>query len=125
MSEANKEHYADIDPYDRKLTLKHRGSTIVQSRNALILKEVRKKVYDPVFYFPKDDLETELEKVPDMQSRCPIKGEALYWNLKDPVEDYFAWSYEDPTSEAKEIEGYIAFNPDYVTIISEPLDTKN
>lgn len=125
MSAANTEHFADIDPYDRKLTLTHRDSTVIQSRDALILKEVRKKVYDPVFYFPKDDLEAELEKMPDMQSHCPIKGEALYWNLKNPVEDYFAWSYEDPTPEAEEIEGYIAFNPDYITIISEPLNTWN
>lgn len=124
MSAESKEHYADIDPYDRKLTLKNQDNRIIESRDALILKEVRKKVYDPVFYFPKDDLETELGKMPDMQSRCPIKGEAVYWNLKEnTVDDYFAWSYEDPTPEAEEIEGYIAFNPDYVTIISEPLDT--
>lgn len=123
MSTESKEHYADVDSYNRKLTLVHQDKTVVQSQDALILKEVRKSVYDPVFYFPKDDLEVELEKIPDMQSHCPIKGEALYWNLKqNPVSDYFAWSYEDPTSETKDIKGYIAFNLDYVTIISEPLE---
>jgi hypothetical protein len=45
-----KRHYAVIDDYNRKLTLKYMNEVIAETTSALILKEVGKSVYDPVFY---------------------------------------------------------------------------
>jgi uncharacterized protein (DUF427 family) len=122
MEDSKKRHYAVIEAYPRKLTLKRNNEIIVESRNALILKEVAKSVYNPVFYFPKEDIKADLVSETERKSYCPIKGDASYWNFKEnPTSDYLAWSYEKALVRAKKIEGYIAFNLDQITIISEPI----
>lgn len=114
-------HYSVIDHYSRKLTLKYKNEIIAETKNALILKEVGRSVYDPVFYLPKADILIELALEAKRQSHCPIKGDATYWNIKDDFTDnYFAWSYEEPLPRSKKIQGYIAFNMEYVSLISEP-----
>jgi uncharacterized protein (DUF427 family) len=119
-----KRHYAVIDDYNRKLTLKYMNEVIAETTSALILKEVGKSVYDPVFYIPKKSVLIKLESEPNRQSHCPIKGEASYWNVEgDFTDNYFAWSYEDALPHSKKIEGYIAFNMEYITFISEPIQT--
>ncbi|MCI5080261.1 MAG: DUF427 domain-containing protein [Saprospiraceae bacterium] len=121
METTEKRHYAIIDDYPRKLTLKFQGQTILESTNARILKEVGKSVYNPVFYFPKGDLKTELVKEDGRSTHCPIKGDATYWNFKDqPTEQYFAWSYDEALPKAKKVEGMIAFNMNYLTLVDEP-----
>ena len=122
MEEAEKRHYAVIDPYKRLLTIKVGDEVVAKTTEALILKEVGKSVYDPVFYIPKKDLKTDLKKETNRNSYCPIKGDATYWQLETPTDNYFAWSYESPLPRASKIEGYIAFNKDYVTIISDPVE---
>ena len=115
-------HYAVIDPHNRKLTLQYKGETIVETTNAMILKEIGKSVYDPVFYVPKEDMKIKLELEPDRQSHCPIKGDATYWNVEgDYTDNYFAWSYEEVLPRAKKIKGHIAFNMEYITLVSEPV----
>jgi len=122
MEDTNKRHYAAIDAYTRKLTLKYNDEIIAESKNALILKEVAKSVYNPVFYFPKEDIKVALVSEVNRKSYCPIKGDASYWNFKEnPTSDYLAWSYEKALPRAKKIEGYIAFNLDQLTLTSEPM----
>ena len=122
MENTKNRHYAIIDEYKRKLALKYNDEIVAESARALILKEVGKSVYNPVFYFPKEDIKIELGKEPKRKSFCPIKGDATYWNLKEnPSDDYFAWSYEDALPRSKKIEGYIAFNPAHITFLSEPI----
>jgi uncharacterized protein (DUF427 family) len=121
MADPNDRHYAIIDSYSRKLTLTFHGQVIAESTNALILKEVGKSVYNPVFYFPKEDVRIALKPELERNSHCPIKGDASYWNMKNPTAEYFAWSYEKPLPRSKKIKGYIAFNLNDVVLISEPV----
>lgn len=122
MEDTLKRHYAVIDAYPRKLTLKYNDEIIVESKNALILKEVGKSVYNPIFYFPKEDILANLVIESDRKSYCPIKGDATYWNFKEnPTSDYLAWSYEKALPRTKKIEGYIAFDLDQITLISKPI----
>lgn len=115
-------HYTVIDNFERKLTIKRNEEVIAITENARILKEVGKSVYNPVFYFPKKDIKVELKEEKSRKSHCPIKGDATYWQPTDKItDDYFAWSYEEPLSQAKKIEGYIAFNLSNLTLISEPI----
>lgn len=115
-------HYSVIDSYKRKLTLIYKNEVIAETSSALILKEVGKGVYDPVFYLPKDDIKIKLEKEPGRQSHCPIKGEATYWNVEgDFTDNYFAWSYEVALPRSKKIQGYVAFNMEYISFTSEPI----
>lgn len=122
MEDQEKRHYAVIDPYKRKITLKMEDKVIAESTNALILKEVAKSVYDPTFYIPKEDIKINLEKEEGKSTHCPIKGEATYYQPEGLFKDgYFAWSYEKALPRAKKIDGYVSFNPEFVTIISEPV----
>lgn len=115
-------HYHVVDTYNRKLTFKYKDEVIAESVNALILKEVGKSVYNPVFYIPKSDIKIKLEAETARQSQCPIKGEASYWNIPGKYTDnYFAWSYDNPLPRSKKIKDHIAFNMEYITMISEPL----
>jgi uncharacterized protein (DUF427 family) len=115
-------HYSVIDLYNRKITLFYNTEVIAQTTQALILKEVGKSVYNPVFYFPKEDVKIKLEKEENRTSFCPIKGDASYWNIPDAyTADYFAWSYEVPLPRSKKIEGHIAFNMNYIKFTSEPI----
>ena len=117
-----KRHYSVIESYNRKLTIKYKNNIIAESTNALILKEVGKSVYNPVFYLPKEAVLIKLELEPKRQSHCPIKGDATYWNIEsDFTKNYFAWSYEEPLPRSKKIKGYIAFNLEYITFISAPI----
>jgi len=117
-----KRHYSVIENYNRKLTIKYKNNVIAETTNALILKEVGKGIYDPVFYLPKEDILIKLELEPKRQSHCPIKGDATYWNVEsDFTKNYFAWSYEEPLPRSNKINGYIAFNLEYITLISEPI----
>ncbi|MBD78755.1 MAG: hypothetical protein CL840_07535 [Crocinitomicaceae bacterium] len=119
---ADSRHYAVADKYNRKITLKYNGETLLESSNAIILKEVGVSVYNPVFYFPKEDLKMELLPDSSRSSSCPIKGAASYWNLANgPSDNYFAWSYEEPLPRSKKIKGYVAFNMDCLTLCSEPV----
>ena len=123
MESTEKRHYAIINKYYRKLTLKFRGKILAFTEEALILKEVGKTVYNPVFYVPKEDIKMELELDPKYDSNCPIKGDATYWNLKTnpTTENYFAWSYENPLPRSRKIKGYIAFNFEEISFVSEPI----
>ena len=115
-------HYSVTDAYNRKLTLKYKDEVIAETTNALILKEVGKSVYNPVFYLPKEDIKIKLELEKERQSHCPIKGDATYWNVEGAYTDnYFAWSYEEVLPRAKKIKGHIAFNMEYITLVSEPV----
>lgn len=119
--DTEKRHYAVYDNYHRLLTIKIGGEVIAKTTRAIIVKEVGKGVYDPVFYLPKEDVILPLKLEKGRTSTCPIKGEASYWMPITPTLNYFAWSYENPNPRAKKIKGYIAFNLEQVTLISEPL----
>tara|TARA_R110002050_G_scaffold149463_1_gene276127 strand:+ start:187660 stop:188022 length:363 start_codon:yes stop_codon:yes gene_type:complete len=120
MDNTEKRHYAVYDPYDRVLTLKRGDEVLAKTTKAIMVKEVGKGVYDPVFYIPKEDVKIKLNPE-DRTSTCPIKGVASYWMPEIPTDNYFAWSYEDANPRAKKIKGHIAFNMADVTLISEPI----
>ena len=123
MDATEKRHYAVIDKLNRKLTVLYKGEKIAETTHALILKEVGKSVYDPVYYIPKEDITLDLEVYQDRVGYCPIKGKATNWMIPNqPPTTYFAWSYEDPLPRSKKIKGHIAFNKNLVTFISAPLD---
>lgn len=121
MENTEKRHYAVYDVYKRHLTIKLGKEVIANTTNAIIVKEVGKGVYDPVFYIPKEDVKIDLSLENGKSSVCPIKGTASYWMPEKPTKNYFAWSYETPNPRAKKIAGYVAFNMEYVTLISEPI----
>lgn len=84
------------------------GAVLGESGNALELSEGD---YDPVIYFPREDIAMAFLDSSDKTTHCPHKGDASYFSivnrsatLKDAV-----WSYENPLEAVAEIKGHLAF----------------
>ncbi|GAB5410265.1 MAG: hypothetical protein BalsKO_26300 [Balneolaceae bacterium] len=99
------------------------GQLIVETYEAIILKEVGKKIYDPTFYIPKTELDIDRFIKNNHTYECPIKGLASYWDFmvnKNAIARNIAWSYESPIEYSRPIEGCLAFDTKQVTIELSP-----
>lgn len=109
----NDKHYAEIEPAKGVITvtMHDTGEQIAKSESALKLLEFHfGKVFPPVFYIPRDDVDLSLlTKNKSHSTHCPIKGDASYYSSKDGPENV-AWSYEDPLTQVRLIKGYLAFD---------------
>jgi len=116
-------HYHITDLYPRRVRVSIAGIEVASSNRVEILKEVGTSVYNPVFYFPKNDVNLGLfEEVKDYSTFCPIKGDATYWNFNNREEqiEKAAWSYESPLEYSEAISGYLGFDQRFATITIDP-----
>ena len=62
-------------------------------------------------YFPRDTLNAEFFAASDLQSRCPWKGTAGYFDVTvdGKLNPGAAWFYDDPNPAAADITGRVAF----------------
>ncbi len=84
------------------------GETIAQTGGGYRVLETS---HPPVYYFPPDDVRTDLLSRAPGQSFCEFKGVAHYWTLQlDAARSERAgWSYPDPTVGFLEIKNFFAF----------------
>lgn len=84
------------------------GAVLGESQNALELVEGS---YQPVIYFPREDIAMAFLDESDHRSNCPHKGEASYFSIvtKSTTLENAVWSYEDPKEDVARIKGYLAF----------------
>ena len=83
------------------------GETIACSTRAMLMRETR---HIPVYYFPRDDVRTNLMTRTDNTSFCPFKGDASYWTIGagGRTAENAVWSYEAPFQETAQIKDYMA-----------------
>ncbi len=87
------------------------GETVVDSRWVKILHETG---HLPVYYFPPEDVRTELLAGSETKTVCPYKGVASHWSAEvdgERVEDA-AWEYPESLPEATKVEGHFCFYDD-------------
>ncbi|GEM_PF-478262 len=116
-------HYHISDLYKNRVSVSIQGIEVASSCSTVILKEVGKSVYNPVFYFPKADVNLNLlEAVTGYSTFCPIKGDASYWNFIGGTNaiEKAAWSYETPLEYSGMIEEHLGFDQRYATIQIHP-----
>ena len=96
------------EPYPRRVRAFLDGVAVVDSTRALLLLEAR---HLPVYYFPPQDVRTDLLEPTDTSTHCPYKGDACYWSIRvgNQVTPDAVWSYQDPLPGRSDIEGYLAF----------------
>jgi uncharacterized protein (DUF427 family) len=65
----------------------------------------------PIYYFPVDDVRSEVLEPSDRHTHCPKKGQASYFTLRvgEHVVENGAWYYPDPIADAPPIKDLIAF----------------
>jgi uncharacterized protein (DUF427 family) len=89
------------------------GHLLADSGDVLVLREAD---YDPVFYFPRKDIEMAVLQSSEKRTHCPYKGDASYFTIMRDrkIVENVAWSYEQPLSDRSDIAGRIAFYPEHV-----------
>jgi uncharacterized protein (DUF427 family) len=110
------DHPITITPARERITITVAGRHIVDTREALTLKEA---AYPPVYYIPRKDVDmTQLQRA-SHQTYCPYKGECAYYSIPAGGERSInaVWTYEAPYSAVSEIQEYLAFYPDRVEAI--------
>jgi uncharacterized protein (DUF427 family) len=98
--------YSRIDVRDtsRHVRVTIGGETVAESRRTRVLFEGG---LPERWYFPREDVRTDLLEDSDKQTTCAYKGFASYWSVGD--EEDIAWTYHDPLHDALQIKGLIAF----------------
>ena len=81
---------------------------VADSTTTLLLFE---KKHRPIYYFPPEDVRTDLLEPSTKSTRCPHKGEASYRSIRvgDRFEPDAVWSYPKPIAPAAFLAGHAAF----------------
>ena len=115
-------HQITIEPTDQQVDVRIEGETVATSTRTLRLDETG---MPPRFYFPRDDVRTDILRRTAFETTCPFKGQASYWTLElgDAVHDGLVWSYEVPIPAAEAIAERMSFFNERVEILvdGEPL----
>ena len=84
------------------------GETAVSSKRAKLVREAEVL---PVYYFPKEDVRTELLTASSRKSECPVKGGASYWSIEagGKSAENVVWCYSNPLPAASGIKEHFAF----------------
>lgn len=102
---------ATCEATDRRITIIHRGVTLVDSRAAWRTLETS---HPPTYYVPQKDIAMDYLRKASRRTMCEWKGQARYWNIHvgGQLIEAGAWSYSEPTPPFAPIRDYLAFYPD-------------
>ena len=97
-----------MEPCEKRVRVVLEGETVADSRHTLLLSE---SGHQPIYYFPPEDVRSDLLEPSDRHTRCPKKGEASYHSIRvgDRFEKAIAWYYPEPLEGAAPIKDLIAF----------------
>jgi uncharacterized protein (DUF427 family) len=111
-------HTIRITVNHHRVRVIHQGVTFADTHCALTVSETG---YSDVFYFPRADVNMARLERSTHTSRCPFKGDAVYFHLRteDEVIENAVWSYEAPLDGVKQITGYLAFQASAVDRIDQ------
>lgn len=111
-----KDYEIRYEPAPRRMRVELNGVWIADSRRAVILRETRQA---PAYYFPREDVRSELFEKTDQLTHCPFRGNASYWTIRagGALAENAAWSYDEPYEEGRPIRGHVSFYPDRVSAI--------
>ncbi|MGO9744168.1 MAG: DUF427 domain-containing protein [Roseiarcus sp.] len=109
------DHPITIGPAPGRVVVRWRGRVIVDTRDAL---ELREADYPPVLYFPRADADMTVILRSIHESTCRFKGKANYFSLVDgaALAANAVWTYETPLEGLEAIKDRLAFHPDKVEI---------
>ena len=97
-----------LEPTPKRVRAVLGGVTVADSRRAMLLQE---SGLQPIYYFPREDVHTELLEASEKHTHCPKKGDASYYTIRigDRTVENAAWYYPDPLDGAPPIKALIAF----------------
>jgi len=112
------------DPYHRVDVLNSSRHVRVELDGQLLAESTRPRLLFETglptrYYLPKQDVRMELLTPSTRTSRCPYKGVATYWSLRNGAEtgSDIVWSYLAPIPECPKIENLLSFFNERVDIV--------
>ncbi len=89
------EHTLYLQESPKRVRATFGGETVVDSRRAKLLHETK---HLPVYYFPEEDVRTDLLVESEHATHCPFKGDASYRSVKvgEKVAEDAVWGYPEP-----------------------------
>ena len=105
----------DTMPSSRHIRVELNGQVLADCKQPFLLFETRLPTR---YYLPRVDVNMELLKATDLQSRCPYKGIADYWSVKGAGETgkNIVWSYPEPIAENPKLQDLMCFFNEKVDI---------
>ena len=105
----------DILPSSRRVRVEIDGTTVADSTNASFLFETGLPTR---YYLPKTDVRMNLMTPTDLETACPYKGVARYWNANVDGETFenILWGYDSPLPESQKVTGMVSFYNEKVDI---------
>lgn len=93
----------------RRVRVEFAGQVVADSRRTKLQHETGLL---PVYYFPVDDVRTDLLTPTDTTTYCPWKGHARYWSVRvgERSAADAVWGYDEPLESAPPLAGYRAFD---------------
>jgi uncharacterized protein (DUF427 family) len=108
-------HRVDVLHSSRHVRVLLNGELLADTHRPRLLFETGLPVR---YYIPKLDCRMELLTPSDRRTRCPYKGEAVYWSIQagdERLEDG-VWSYPAPIPEIGKIENLLSFYNEHLDI---------
>jgi len=116
-------HFMKLKPVNRRVRILRDGEVLATSSESVRVLELGRDFYDPVLYFQPKDVTATLKRT-KRTSHCPLKGDAVYFDLVDADgavrEAEIAWCYPEPFGTAAGLKDLIGFYADKVTIEEQP-----
>ncbi len=104
------------DPYTRIDVLRSSRRVLVRFDGTVVADSTRPRMLIesglPVrYYLPREDARTEMLEPSSTTTRCPYKGVAHYWSLRDGavLEPDIVWTYPEPFHDAEAVRGLLCF----------------
>jgi uncharacterized protein (DUF427 family) len=98
-----------LEPSPKRVRVVVGDETIADSRRAWLLHE---SGHQPIYYFPPEDVRSDVLEPSDRHTHCPKKGDASYWSIRvdATLVEAGAWYYPDVLPGAPPaLAGLIAF----------------
>jgi len=118
IKEPGPDHPISIDRNPNRVLISVAGRVIVDTREALTLREAS---YPAVQYIPRKDVDMTLLERTNHATYCPYKGDCAYFSIPSGGErsTNAVWTYEEPYAAVRRIKDHLAFYPDRVDVIEE------
>lgn len=113
-------HFMRVVPARERHVAEASGHRIAASDRAVVVKEVGRDIYDPVVYFPRDDVDMAALTRIERTTHCPLKGDTEYFDVVvgDERLGAAAWSYV-VMRLGDELRNLIAFDRSQVRVVPE------
>jgi uncharacterized protein (DUF427 family) len=101
-------HRIEVLPSTRHVVVRAAGEIVAESLRPRILFETS---LPPRYYFPLDDVRTDLLEPAALRTGCAYKGYASYWDVATSTESVpaAAWTYREPLREAEQVRDLVCF----------------